>query len=42
MKGWAFISPEGLQRDIELEYWIRLALDFNQKAKSSKKKNPKK
>jgi len=41
MKGWVFISPEGLIRANELKYWIDLALDFNQKAKASKKKKPK-
>jgi TfoX/Sxy family transcriptional regulator of competence genes len=38
MKGWVFIGPEGLQKIKDLEYWIGLALDFNLKAKSSKKK----
>jgi TfoX/Sxy family transcriptional regulator of competence genes len=38
MKGWVFISPEGIDKVKDLEYWIRLALDFNQKAKPSKKK----
>lgn len=38
MKGWVFISPEGIDKVRDLEYWIGLALDFNQKAKSSKKR----
>lgn len=38
MKGWVFISPEGIDKVKDLEYWIGLALDFNIKAKSSKKK----
>lgn len=38
MKGWVFISPEGIYKVKDLEYWIELALDFNKKAKSSKKK----
>jgi TfoX/Sxy family transcriptional regulator of competence genes len=38
MKGWIFISPEGIDKVTDLEYWINLALDFNQKAKSSKKR----
>jgi TfoX/Sxy family transcriptional regulator of competence genes len=38
MKGWVFISPEGIDKVKDLEYWIGLALDFNQKAKPSKKK----
>ncbi|MEI7981093.1 MAG: TfoX/Sxy family protein [Bacteroidota bacterium] len=38
MKGFVFIEPSGLDMDSELDYWIQLALDFNPKAKSSKKK----
>jgi len=38
MKGWVFISPEGIDRVKDLEYWIGLALEFNKKAKSSKKR----
>ncbi len=38
MKGWVFISPEGIDTIKDLEYWISLALDFNLKAKVSKKK----
>jgi TfoX/Sxy family transcriptional regulator of competence genes len=38
MKGWVFISPEGIDKVKDLEYWIGLALEFNKKAKSSKKR----
>jgi TfoX/Sxy family transcriptional regulator of competence genes len=38
MKGYVFIEPEGTDLDIDLEYWIKLSLDFNPKAKSSKKR----
>lgn len=38
MKGWVFIGPDGIDNVKDLTYWIELALDFNQKAKSSKKK----
>ena len=41
MKGWVFISPEGINSMKDLKYWIGLALDFNVKAKQSKKQNPK-
>jgi len=41
MKGYAFITPEGFDLDIDLEYWIDLTLQFNPLAKSSKKKNSK-
>jgi len=38
MKGYVFIEPEGVDMDDDLAYWIQLALDYNPKAKSSKKK----
>ena len=38
MKGFVFISPEGVDMDDDLEYWIDLALEYNPKAKRSKKK----
>jgi len=38
MKGFLIISPEGTDMDEQLEYWIQLALDYNPKAKSSKRK----
>jgi TfoX/Sxy family transcriptional regulator of competence genes len=41
MKGWVFISPEGIDNSKDLEYWIGLALDFNKTAKASTKKNKK-
>ena len=37
MKGFVFIEPEGIDMDNDLNYWIQLCLDFNPKAKSSKK-----
>jgi TfoX/Sxy family transcriptional regulator of competence genes len=36
MKGFFFIDPEGTDLDQDLEYWVRLGLEFNPKAKSSK------
>ena len=38
MKGFVFVAPEGTKSKKDLEYWINLALDFNKKAKSSKRK----
>jgi len=38
MKGFVFVGPEGTKTKNNLEYWINLALDFNKKAKSSRKK----
>lgn len=38
MKGFVFVNPEGTDREADLESWIRLALDFNPRAKISKKR----
>ena len=38
MKGFAFVEIEALKTEKELEYWVRLALDYNKHAKASKKK----
>ena len=38
MKGWIYVSPDGIDTDEDLAAWIQLALDYNPKAKSSKKK----
>jgi TfoX/Sxy family transcriptional regulator of competence genes len=38
MKGYVFVEPEGIDQEEDLEYWIELALEFNPRAKSSKKK----
>jgi hypothetical protein len=39
MKGFVFIEPEGMDMDEDLDYWVDLAMEFNPRAKSSKKKN---
>ena len=41
MKGYIYITDEGLDFDEDLEYWIQLALAFNPFAKASKKRKPK-
>lgn len=38
MKGFVFVSPKGTNNKKDLGYWIDLALDFNKKAKASKKR----
>jgi TfoX/Sxy family transcriptional regulator of competence genes len=38
MKGYLYIEPLAVDMDEDLEKWIQYALDFNPKAKSSKKK----
>jgi hypothetical protein len=37
MKGYVFINPEGTDLDKDVDYWIDLALEFNPRAKASKK-----
>ena len=38
MKGFAFVDQEAIATKKKLEYWVKLALDYNKFAKSSKKK----
>ncbi|MFZ9847753.1 MAG: TfoX/Sxy family protein [Flavobacteriales bacterium] len=38
MKGYVFVSPEGVDMESDLEYFVDLALEFNPRAKASKKK----
>ncbi|MRI00049.1 RNA methyltransferase [Kriegella sp. EG-1] len=42
MKGYVFVSAEGIDTDKELEFWLQLCLDYNPLAKKSKKRIPKK
>lgn len=38
MKGFVFVNPSGTSSEKDLKYWVALAMDFNARAKSSKKK----
>ncbi|XZF14492.1 TfoX/Sxy family protein [Chitinophagaceae bacterium MMS25-I14] len=38
MKGYVFVDPGSLRTKKELDYWVNLCLEFNPKAKASKKK----
>lgn len=38
MKGYVFVDAAVLNTNKKLEYWVQLALDYNKKAKASKKK----
>lgn len=38
MKGYVFVDAAVLNTNKKLDYWVQLALDFNKKAKASKKK----
>ena len=37
MKGFLYVGPEGVDMDTDLEKWVGRCLEFNPKAKSSKK-----
>jgi TfoX/Sxy family transcriptional regulator of competence genes len=39
MKGYVFVSEDALQTKADFEFWIKLCLEFNSKAKSTKKKS---
>lgn len=39
MKGYVMVDDTGLKTTNDFTYWINLALDFNKKAKASKKKS---
>jgi TfoX/Sxy family transcriptional regulator of competence genes len=38
MRGYVMIDERGMKSKKDFDYWINLSLDFNQRAKSSKKK----
>lgn len=38
MRGYVMIDETGMRTQKELEFWVNLVLEFNDKAKSSKKK----
>ena len=37
MRGFVFVDPDTLKNKKDLDYWMKLALDYNPRAKSSKK-----
>ena len=41
MKGYVYINEEGRASKKDFDYWIGLCLEFNSRAKQSKKKNKK-
>ena len=36
MKGYVFLTPDALDTEEDLSYWVKLCLDFNPMAKASK------
>ena len=41
MKGYVYVSKEGMKTKKDFDYWINLCLEFNSQAKASKKKTKK-
>jgi TfoX/Sxy family transcriptional regulator of competence genes len=41
MKGFVFVTQDVLRTENQLEYWVKLALDYNKVAKPSKKRKAK-
>ncbi|MFT6808338.1 MAG: hypothetical protein ACJA01_001562 [Saprospiraceae bacterium] len=41
MKGYIFVTSEGIDLDEDLEHWIQLCLDFNPLANACKKRKNK-
>ena len=39
LKGYCYVEPIGFKSKKDFEYWLDLCLDYNERAKSSKKKN---
>jgi hypothetical protein len=37
LKGYCYVSPEGFKSKRDFEFWLKCCLDFNPKAKASKK-----
>lgn len=42
MRGYIFVTPDGIDMEDDLKYWLQLCIDFNPMAKSSKKRKKKK
>lgn len=38
MKGYVFVHEDGIKKKSDFDYWIKLCLEFNKKAKASKKR----
>ena len=37
ISGYCYVEPEGFRKKTDFDYWVNLCLDFNDRAKSSKK-----
>ena len=36
-KGYCYVSPDGFQSDVDFGFWMNVCLDYNDRARSSKK-----
>jgi len=36
-RGYCYVEPIGFKKKKDFEYWMKLCLDFNERAKASKK-----
>lgn len=41
MRGYIFVTPDGIDMEDDLKYWLQLCIDFNPLAKASKKRKKK-
>lgn len=41
MKGYIFVTPDGIDMEDDLKYWLQLCVDFNPLAKASPRKKKK-
>ncbi|MEJ6695869.1 MAG: hypothetical protein QNK55_00710 [Saprospiraceae bacterium] len=41
MRGYIFVTTDGLDMEDDLKYWLQLCIDFNPLAKASPKKKKK-
>jgi hypothetical protein len=38
LKGYCYVLPVGFQKEKDLKYWVKICVEFNEKARSSKRK----
>ena len=38
LRGYCYVSEDGYKSKVNFEYWLKLCLDFNEKAKASRRK----
>jgi hypothetical protein len=38
MKGFVFVNLEGIDEDADLQYWLQLCLDYNPRARASRRR----